>query len=99
MAWGVLPKPGTDYGPCAEPHPFEARPFAYEPRFCARCDRREDLHACGHTDCKLTRDAATGPCPFCGQPIGYETPFYNTDRGVEHAFCAGEEAAQERMAR
>jgi Family of unknown function (DUF6011) len=27
-----------------EPHKFVARPHAYEPRFCATCDVREDLH-------------------------------------------------------
>jgi hypothetical protein len=31
---------------------------------------------CKHTDCVETRALAASLCRLCGQPIGYERPFY-----------------------
>lgn len=42
---------------------------------------------CQHTDCAATRRMAEATCPNCGKPIGYDTAFYNTDNGQEHAYC------------
>lgn len=49
MAFSVLSKPGTKFGPCKK--------------------------ACKHADCAATRKIAESLCPFCGDPIGYNTPF------------------------
>ncbi len=32
---------------------------------------------CGHIDCTDTRKKAAMRCEICGEPIGYETLFYN----------------------
>jgi len=45
------------------------------------------LDACRHRDCAQTRRTAASPCGICRQPIGYETPFFGSDAGPEHARC------------
>lgn len=32
--------------------------------------------ACEHVDCALTRSMVDEPCVRCGEPIGYDTPFF-----------------------
>jgi hypothetical protein len=42
---------------------------------------------CEHRDCAATRRMAGTACPTCGDKIGYNRRFYETDRGLEHAYC------------
>ena len=42
---------------------------------------------CEHTDCAATRRMAATACGVCGEPIDYDRAFYDTDRGLEHAYC------------
>ena len=57
---------------------------------------------CEHRDCAGTRAMAAAPCKHCGEPIGYDTKFYDTrdrsedsadrdiNRGLVHALCEWE---------
>ena len=81
MAAGILPRPGTEYGPCEQP------PGGF-------LDDR--LATCGHRDCAATRRDAATICHLCGKPIGYDVRFYSllvTNRTLTHATC--EENADE----
>lgn len=42
---------------------------------------------CSHTDCEATREMAATICHYCGQPIGYDTPFVQIDGGLVHVSC------------
>jgi len=44
---------------------------------------------CEHRDCAATRALAAAPCFDCGQPIGYDTRFYQLDKDAySHYVCA-----------
>lgn len=45
---------------------------------------------CQHRDCESTRDLAAKLCSECGQPIGYETGFYQdgTWTTLTHQMCS-----------
>ena len=49
---------------------------------------------CQHKDCALNRKMAEAPCKICGEPIGYDTRFYNVgdSNGLDltHALCEEE---------
>lgn len=34
---------------------------------------------CGHIDCAETRKQSETPCDICGEPIGYDLPFYQRE--------------------
>jgi hypothetical protein len=48
---------------------------------------------CEHRDCALTRTSAATPCVYeqCGEPIGYDRLFFQTDVGLAHADCVYDE--------
>jgi hypothetical protein len=48
---------------------------------------------CGHTDCAASRAAAEACCLWCGQPIGYDTPYFRDEACSAHAACAWAEQA------
>lgn len=54
---------------------------------------------CIHTDCAWQRSVAEWVCEFCGDPIGYETNFYNEGDSKEpnyvHAICLEDFIEQE----
>jgi hypothetical protein len=50
---------------------------------------------CQHTDCAATREMATSKCTICGEPIDYETKFYQEEPGkYAHALCVWEREEQ-----
>lgn len=48
------------------------------------------VEPCAHRDCAETRRQAATACRLCGEPVGYETPFYRADEpgALEHVACA-----------
>lgn len=65
------------------------------------------MDACAHLDCAETRTMAKTACAICGDPIGYDSPFYQrnslaTDmveegpRVLVHASCAEDEIERQR---
>jgi hypothetical protein len=42
---------------------------------------------CEHRDCAATRRMAETICADGDGLIGYDRPFYQTDRGLVHAYC------------
>ena len=43
---------------------------------------------CGHRDCACTRERAERICLVCGEPIGYDRPFYfEEDGALTHFAC------------
>lgn len=40
---------------------------------------------CQHTDCAQTRQQAESACTLCGQPIGYETLFFQVPPDKFHS--------------
>jgi hypothetical protein len=55
---------------------------------------------CQHRDCAETRAMAAHPCRLCGQPIGYNTRFYQDPTSADphvlvHARCLEDEANAE----
>ena len=73
MAAGILPNPGTKYGPCKT--------------------------ECKHRDCANTREDAQRLCSLCQRSINYETRYYRSNAGLDHALCAerAAEAAMEKI--
>lgn len=57
------------------------------------------VERCEHRDCAANRAQAQSPCRICGEPIGYERPFFQeSDSGqplvLAHALCALDEEAR-----
>ena len=50
---------------------------------------------CNHWRCEKMRQTASAFCTYCGQPIGYETGFYQQGETVGHSDCAIEQLARE----
>ena len=42
---------------------------------------------CEHNDCARTREMAATRCERCGEPIGYETGFFQIADNLVHALC------------
>lgn len=59
---------------------------------------------CKHYDCKDTRALAAAPCLHCGEPIGYEVPFYDLSadyfagKTYAHAKCEERALAEQAAA-
>lgn len=54
---------------------------------------------CEHLDCAETLRMAAQACPYCAEPIGYETRFYGlgmADQRLVHARCHEDAADQGR---
>lgn len=65
------------------------------------------IDTCAHRDCAATRKMAAASCVYCGDPIGYDTEFFNVTlpdqtpwSKLAHASCeyAETEALQSHVA-
>lgn len=54
---------------------------------------------CVHRDCIWQRTTAASACVLCGQPIGYERHFHETERDVAHTVCIEQTVTLERGTR
>jgi hypothetical protein len=55
------------------------------------------LEPCDHYDCAANRYTAAQPCAACGEPIGFDTPYFFTIAGEpKHLACLERSTANAR---
>jgi len=54
------------------------------------------VEPCAHIDCACARREAAALCIVCGEPIGYDRLWYQTDEGAAHAPCLEAREAERR---
>lgn len=54
--------------------------------------KRVCTNDCTHKHCARVRVAADDKCVLCHHEIGFDTPFFQMDRGPIHATCANTES-------